>query len=302
MSQPDRLKLHPTDDGSFTFFSANFNEYFHSYAGAKQEAIVKFVEPLQLVEKAMQPELGLLDVCYGLGYNTAAALEAIWAVNPRCQIHWYGLELETIVPETAIAHNLLNSYSEPIPQLLTQVAAGNALKAERFQGQLLLGDARKMIQLVMQSGFRADAIFLDPFSPPTCPQLWTVEFIDLLAQLLKPAGRIATYSCAAAVRTALMTADLKIGASSPFGRRTPGTIASLLDEALPPLSQSEQEHLQTRAAVPYRDPQLRDSAVEIHQRRRQEQQGRTDLEPTSQWKKRWIETWINPQELPPEKS
>ena len=152
-----------------------------------------------------------------------------------------------------------------------------------------MGDARKTLKKVHQLKFRADAIFLDPFSPPHCPQLWTVEFLGLAAKCLQPDGRLATYSCAAAVRTALMTADLKIGSTAPFGRRSPGTVANFTNSNLSALSQEEEEHLQTRASIPYRDPQLCDSAGEILQRRQIEQQN-SELEPTSHWKKRWTST------------
>ena len=54
-----------TADGSYTFFSEEFGESFHSIQGAKEEALLKFVEPCQLVQKAQQPVLRLLDVCYG---------------------------------------------------------------------------------------------------------------------------------------------------------------------------------------------------------------------------------------------
>ena len=103
---------------------------------------------------------------------------------------------------------------------------------------------------------------------------------------------MATYSCAAAVRTALLSAGLVIGSTAPVGRRTPGTIAahqSIKSQEITanyPLSPAEIEHLQTRAAVPYRDPQLRDDAATITQRRQQEQQV-SNLESTSQWRKRW---------------
>ncbi len=52
------------------------------------------------------------------------------------------------------------------------------------------------------------------------------------------------------------------------------------------LSQAEKEHLLTRAAIPYRDPQLKDSAEAILKRRQLEQQA-SSLEPTSRWRKRW---------------
>lgn len=275
-----------TEDGSFTFFSAEFGESFHSRFGAKQEADLKFVEPTQLKQKALQSSVRLLDVCYGLGYNTASALEAIWAVNPNCLVEWIGLELDLSVPKAAIAHDLLNGWQQPIREILIQLASDRKLYTARLQAQLFIGDARETIQQIYQSGFQADAIFLDPFSPPSCPQLWTVEFLGYVAKCLKPDGRLATYSCSAAVRTALIAAGLHIGSTPPVGRRSPGTVASYTVSNLPPLSQQEQEHLETRAAIPYRDPNLCDPAEVIVQRREIEQQA-SSLEPTSRWKQRW---------------
>lgn len=275
----------PTADGSFTFFSTEYGEAFHSYHGAHQEAIEKFVQPTALIVKADRPQLRLLDICYGLGYNTAAALQAIWSVNPTCQIEVVGLEIDATVPQAAIAHDLLCAWSTNIQQALTTLAQTHQSQTPYLEAQLLLGDARQTVQQLKHRHF--DAIFLDPFSPPHCPQLWTVEFLTQVGQRLATDGRLATYSCAAAVRTALMSAGLKIGSTHPVGRRSPGTIAAQTSIALPPLSLQEQEHLRTRAAIPYRDPSLSDSMKDILQRRRAEQEPSL-LEPTSQWKKRWL--------------
>jgi tRNA U34 5-methylaminomethyl-2-thiouridine-forming methyltransferase MnmC len=228
----------------------------------------------------------LLDICYGLGYNSAAALSAIWAANPQCQVELIALELEVAVPRQAIAHRLLAEWLPPIPQLLSQLAAAQLVNTPYLQAQLWLGDARQTLRQVCNSGWQADAIFLDPFSPTKCPQLWSVEFLAIAAQGLKPTGRLATYSCAAAVRSALQLAGLQVGSTPSVGRRSPGTLAAYSRRELHPLSELEREHLHTRAAVPYRDPLLRDSGPAIEQRRRAEQQV-SSLEPTSHWKRRW---------------
>lgn len=153
----------------------------------------------------------------------------------------------------------------PIPQILKDLTIDRRLDTQHFSAQLLLGDARQTIRQVRQSGFLADAVFLDPFSPPRCPQLWTIEFIAQVASCIQPTGRLATYSCSAAVQAALLTAGLQIGATPPIARND----RQLQDT---PLSQQEQEHLLARAAVPYRDPSQSDSAIDILQRRHQEQQ------------------------------
>lgn len=277
-----------TEDGSFTFFSPEFGEKFHSRFGAKIESEITFVESCQLVQKAeSQNSLKILDICYGLGYNTAAALNKIWQVNPNCFVELVGLELNPVVPQEAIAFNLLNVWEEPIPKLLGELAKTYSVKTPQLNANLLIGDARKSIQSLSENQFKADAVFLDPFSPPKCPQLWTVEFLGRVAQCMTPNARLATYSCSAAVRSALGLVGLKFGSIPNVGKRSPGTVASFNESDLKPLSQAEKEHLNTRAAIPYRDPRLSDSAKEIIERRQAEQQT-SELEPTTHWKKRFF--------------
>jgi tRNA U34 5-methylaminomethyl-2-thiouridine-forming methyltransferase MnmC len=277
-----------TADGSYTFFSEEFQETFHSSFGAKQEAEVRYIEPCQLQELATrQSTIHILDVCYGLGYNSAAALEAIWSVNPSCQVELIALEIAADVPRQAIQHNLLRQWQLPVASVLAELANKSRVSQDLLSAQLLLGDARQTIKFIVKQNWQADAIFLDPFSPPKCPQLWTVEFIKLLSQCLASQGRLATYSASAAVRTALLIAGLNIGSITGAGRKSPGTIATFGYKKLPDLSLMEQEHLQTRAAIPYRDRTLQESPLEIISQRQQEQQ-KSDREPTSQWRKRWM--------------
>jgi tRNA U34 5-methylaminomethyl-2-thiouridine-forming methyltransferase MnmC len=119
-----------TADGSFTFISKEFGEFFHSHYGARQESFFKFASPTQLALKANKPVLRLLDVCYGLGYNTAAALQTIWAVNPNCYVEVIGLELNTSVPIAAIAHHLFDNWSYKYTEILT---AGRRVSIKYFE-------------------------------------------------------------------------------------------------------------------------------------------------------------------------
>lgn len=276
-----------TGDGSYTFFSEEFQEAFHSSFGAKQEAEVRYLEPCGIKQLArQQSKIRILDICYGLGYNSAAALEAIWAINPQCTIELIALELTADVPQQAVKHDLLAPWKYSISQLLAELSHKSVISSEFLQGKLLLGDARHTIRSPIKEGWLADAIFLDPFSPPKCPQLWTIEFIELVARCLAPTGRLATYSCSAAVRTALTSAGLNIGSVTGAGRKSPGTVAAFRYKSLPTLSIMEQEHLHTRAATPYRDRDLQDKPEQIIYNRQQEQQS-SNFESTSQWRKRW---------------
>ncbi len=283
----------PTADGSFTFFSETFGETFHSLQGARSESFEKYATATHLAQRAANSPLRLLDVCYGLGYNTAAALEVIWSANPRCRVVVHGLELDGSVPLGAAVPALLGEWSPPVQQVLLDLAQSQHCQRERVAAHLGLGDARQTIQTLAATGFQADAIFFDPFSPRCCPELWTVEFFAQVGRCLAPQGVLATYSRSAAVRSAMRQVGFSIG-SLPVGnlvnRRShewsQGTVAAWDPADLPPLSALEQEHLHTRAAVPYRDPQLSDPAKVIQARHDAEQQA-CGWESTSSWRRRW---------------
>ena len=288
----DQFTPQITEDGSYTFYSQEFQEAFHSSFGAKQEAEVRYIAPCGIKQlAATRSTIRLLDICYGLGYNSAAALEAIWSVNPGCRVELIALEISADVPRQAIEHNLLSQWKSPVPQLLANLGNKSLVRDKFLAAELLLGDARHTISMVVEKNWQADAIFLDPFSPRKCPQLWTIEFISLVGQCLAGDGRLATYSCSAAVRTALIVNGFKISSTTGTGRKSPGTLASFGYKTAQSLPQKEQEHLITRAAIPYRDRHLNLSSAEIVARRQQEQQ-KSNLESTSQWRKRWLRSNI----------
>ncbi len=292
MFPKDKLTSLITADGSLTFFSDTFGEAFHSIHGAKQEAESKFVIPTRIRDKAKQQHcVNILDVCYGLGYNSAAAIACIQDLDANAaHIQIIGLENNPQVPQQAIANGLLDIWPQPVVQKLRELATLGQVQAPNLDMHLLIGDARQTAKNIPTVW--ADAIFLDPFSPPRCPQLWTVEFMALLASCLKPDGYIVTYSCAAAVRNAMLANDLEVSSTTPVGRRSPGTIAAFPPTAFAPLPQAEQEILQTRSSVPYRDPNLTDTASTILQRR-QIEQSQSSLEPTSSWKRRQFDNFDN---------
>jgi tRNA U34 5-methylaminomethyl-2-thiouridine-forming methyltransferase MnmC len=282
----DRLTPQLTADGSLTFFSHRFQEAFHSHFGAKQEAEHKFVIPCRVGAFAAKGQIRILDICYGLGYNTAAALEAVGRVNPQCQVDWRGLELNIDVTQQAMIHGGLSYWSEEVQAILRGLGQDQHYHTPQLQAKLILGDARQTIQEILSDHWQADVIFLDPFSPPKCPQLWTVEFLGLVSQCLSSLGYLATYSAAAAVRQALQWSGLTIGSTPAVGRKSPGTLARWLPDDLPVLSPAEQAHLQTKAAIPYRDPTLKATATQILANRHREQT-ESPLMSTSQWRRVW---------------
>jgi tRNA U34 5-methylaminomethyl-2-thiouridine-forming methyltransferase MnmC len=283
-----------TGDGSFTFFSETFGEAFHSDQGAKSEAFEKFAQVTELAALAERGKLRILDVCYGLGYNTAAALETIWQVNPDCEIELYALELDPTVPIAATSPELLVSWTPDVREVLIALAQELHCNLHGLRAKLLIGDARQTIRSVIASDFQADAIFFDPFSPRKCPQLWTVEFFQLVKTCLANSGKLATYSRSAAVRSALIEVGLTIGSipliAKPGSKQwSMGTVAAFesgLRSPLPELSPMEWDHLTTKAGIPFRDPSLLGTQTEILSQHEIEQ-NTSERRSTSSWRRQW---------------
>jgi len=66
-----RLKQRVTKDNSITLFNEEYQEYYHSIHGAIEEAFEKFVKPCKIAELAKTGKIKILDICFGMGYNSA---------------------------------------------------------------------------------------------------------------------------------------------------------------------------------------------------------------------------------------
>jgi SAM-dependent methyltransferase len=269
----------------------HFGEAFHNSAGALNEARAKFVEPAELDRFVGGEPLRILDVCVGLGYNTAAVLGSL--PTPAPAVRWWGLELDRRPLELALSQPRFQAlWSKDVLHKLAAIRDQGGWSTPGDEGKQLWGDAREMLSTIPEA-VRFDLILHDAFSPQRCPELWSEEFLGALAQRLAPGGRLLTYSRAAAIRGSLKRAGLKLRSLPPApGERTgwsSGTVAFKQDKSAVGcrrLSAMEQEHLLTRAAVPFRDPDQRDLAAVILERRRREQQ-HCGLEATNSWQRRW---------------
>ncbi|MFQ6537348.1 MULTISPECIES: tRNA (5-methylaminomethyl-2-thiouridine)(34)-methyltransferase MnmD [Aphanothece] len=284
-------------DGSFSLYSSGFGEGFHSPRGARTEARTTFVEPAELAAHPA-PLLTVVDVCFGLGYNSAALLEALPPAG--LSLDWWGLELDRRPLELALAQPAFRrQWSAPVLRVLEQLRSGSGWEGPQGHGRMLWGEARRHLAEVEQArSGRCHLLFMDAFSPRHCPELWTAEFLQRLARLLAPQGRLITYCSAAAVRNALAQAGLHLAAirapAQPEGAGgrawSQGTVASPSplpsSRRLRPLSAMEREHLQTRAAEPYRDPSQAASAAEILASR-ERAQARSGAPSTGSWRRRW---------------
>jgi len=87
-----------TNDGSISLYNFEVNDVYHSRVGAYTEALHKYVIPSGILDFVRQHnEVKILDVCYGLGYNSRTAAEQIIKICPKTNVSITALELDPVV-------------------------------------------------------------------------------------------------------------------------------------------------------------------------------------------------------------
>lgn len=215
------LKKIITADNTETFLNEKLGESYHSQTGAVEEALKKYAIPCNIKELAKSGSIKILDVCFGMGYNSAMAIDVALQENPSCKIEVIGLECD---------HNIIEKVQEVNPPIsfyknYKKINKNNmGFEEGNISVKVVLGDAREMAKKLPENYF--DAIFFDPFSPKTAPEMWQVPFFKEMYRVMKSSAILATYSCARIARENMSKAGLFYDDGPIVGRRGPGTIAT----------------------------------------------------------------------------
>ena len=187
------------EDGSNTLYSKEFDEPYHSTKdGALHESLEKHVKPALTLTKHKK-QLTILDICFGLGYNTFATLYYI-------KKHKLPTTVQILSPEfdEGLVRSL-NTFEYPpefnaIKEIIKAISRDLRYEDDQFKIEILLGDARKSIPQIKE---KIDVVYQDAFSPAHNPLLWTKEYFSDIRAICKEDALLTTYSTAAAIRLGL---------------------------------------------------------------------------------------------------
>ena len=263
--------------------------------GALEETKLKFTAPSDL-QRFNGKSLNVLDICFGLGYNSASLLNEL--IKQKSYLNLYALEIDKNPLEYSFRNkSFLKLWAPKVKTIFESLYRKDYFEDHFFKCSLLWGDARKKINII-PSTIKFDLIYLDSFSPQKCPQLWTIEFLSRVKEKLNSQGYLITYSSSAAVRKTLRNLGLEIFTIKPSIKNrffwSQGTVAipKFDKNKLKPnfnfenLSLMEEEHLLTKASIPYKDQNLNSSKDDIIKKRLEEQL-LSNLVSTKKWREKW---------------
>lgn len=165
-----------------------------------------------------RPGFRIAELGFGTGLNMLAAWIAWRAAGVEGPLRFVSFEAFPL-PAPAIAR-ALQAFPEALAvagPFLDQWAAGaRVIRAEGLEAEVIVGDARETLP-----GWqgRADAWFLDGFSPAKNPELWGEGLLAQVAAHTAPGGSFATYTAAGHVRRALQAAGFQVERQAGFGAK-----------------------------------------------------------------------------------
>jgi tRNA 5-methylaminomethyl-2-thiouridine biosynthesis bifunctional protein len=240
MTAPDGAPIEWSGDGQPR--SRLFGDVYFSADDGLAESRAVFLEGCGLPDAwGCRRRFVVGELGFGTGLNIAALLD-LWRRNRPAggQLQVFSIEAFPISAEDA--GRALGHWPElaGIADLLTARWPGRARGRHRVElpelGAVL--DLAVMDAAEALKGWlgRADAWFLDGFSPALNPQMWTDEVLALVAARSAPGARAATFTVAGQVRRGLAAAGFAIEKRPGFGRKRERLEARLPGEAADPPS------------------------------------------------------------------
>ena len=214
------MNIVKTKDGSFTLKSEKYNECYHSSEGAYTESFYKHVLPGYTVAEKFDyygGEIRILDICFGLGYNTLTAL-LHKPKNVKLKIFSPELDLKLI--------KSLKNFKYPkeffdLLNVIREISENLYYKSDDVEIEIFNGDARKYVKKLSD----IHIVYQDAFSPKVNKELWTMEYFKNISEILHKNSIITTYSVATPVRCAFYKLGMNIY-THPYDEIRKGTIAS----------------------------------------------------------------------------
>jgi tRNA U34 5-methylaminomethyl-2-thiouridine-forming methyltransferase MnmC len=269
-----------TGDGSITLTDSETGDLYHNRAGAFSEAFQNYVEPSNALATLQERgQVTVLDVCFGLGYNTLVLLQKAVEAKAKGFLEVVAIESDPNVVLSTSDVMRLEKFDK-----LREFFGCNNFASKFSQRSMTFGGLQISIDLRQADARQAvpalarpfDVVFHDPFSPRKVPELWTLELFHEYRRLLQTRqGVILTYSSKAAVRNGLRQAGFIVYKTTSLGEKKGGTMASVGTLANLPvgaayLSDDDSAKLDAKTGTPYRDEAFSRSRQDISNAREAE--------------------------------
>ena len=209
-------------DGSIPV-ATRFDDPYFSLSGGLEETRHVFLRGNGLPDR-FRDGFHIAELGFGTGLNLLATVLA--HPGPGHLTYTSFEAFPMTAPDMARALAAFPDLGPLAQDLVRQWSSGAAiLQFPNLTARIVLGDARVTLP---SWGGRADAWYLDGFSPAKNPELWSDPLMAEVARHTAPGGTFATYTAAGHVRRALEAAGFAVTRAPGFGRKRHMTTGRLV--------------------------------------------------------------------------
>jgi tRNA U34 5-methylaminomethyl-2-thiouridine-forming methyltransferase MnmC len=186
------IQIQSTDDGSATLYLPELLETYHSNKGALGESWHVYIHNGLLPKLADSSTLNILEVGFGTGLNVLLSLEA--AANHQT-IRMISLEPYLLPISTIQAYY---QHFEKVPKyvnVLSNLLACEQMASihEGFEFQLIQSKLETFSPSQMAIQAPIDLVYFDAFAPSKQPEVWQMDCLQKLYNIMAHKGRLVTY-------------------------------------------------------------------------------------------------------------
>ena len=143
------------EDGSITIWNERYHDYYHPKSGAYRQAKELFIEKSDLRNRLKKGDVRILDIGFGMGYNTLCALEVAQSLAQNT------LHIKAMDQDRMLLQQSMNIVPNASHAILLEALFNNNVYENTFANIAFLNvEARYGVTLLKES---FDVIFLDPF-------------------------------------------------------------------------------------------------------------------------------------------
>lgn len=200
-----RYKIVKSEDGSNTMYSKQYDQHYHSLRdGAINESLYKHIIPAFEHHKD-KDELQILDICFGLGYNTFSTIYYAKKEGLNKKLSFFSPELDSELISSLQEFEYPKEF-ETIKYIIDEVIEKHYYKDENIEIELFIGDALEYVKKLSN----IDIVYQDAFSSDVNRELWTKDYFCDIFSLINDNGIITTYSVSTPVRLGMYKAGFFI--------------------------------------------------------------------------------------------
>lgn len=210
--------------------STRFDDPYFSLAGGLAETRHVFLDGNDLPAR-LRPGFHVAELGFGTGLNALALASVARVPVDMTSFEAYPMTVDQL----ARAHEAFPELA-PLAACLRDGWGADRLRLGMVDLRLVIGDVRRTLP-VWQG--RADAWFLDGFSPARNPEMWSDDLMALIGRHSAAGASFATYTAAGHVRRALEAAGFRVERRPGFGRKRHMSAGRLRDQTPPPSGPGE---------------------------------------------------------------